>query len=146
MHWYLQLIHEQRSCSRLEEGISKKLNSKYTAYITAQSESDMALCSCIHNHSFTRVNTFEQLSWVTFFLKVDQIFVIAENSHVCEGAPSTLNLLNSHDFLTFLRYFLFSLQKTSPSPLNLNCCNVIHSETMIFKQSPCECHLISSLD
>ena len=80
------------------------------------------------------------------FLEVDQVLVVFEDPDVSEGAPRILNFLSSNRFSGLLLYFLFSLLVASPRPLNLDGSNMIHSEAMVFKESPSERHLVCRLD
>lgn len=45
-----------------------------------------------------------------------------------------------------MRYLLLAIKVSSPSPLNLNCSYMVHGEAMILKQTPCQCHFVSSLN
>ena len=80
------------------------------------------------------------------FLEVNQVLVVFEDPDVSEGAPRILNFLSSNRFSGLLLYFLFSLLVASPRPLNLDGSNMIHSEAMVFKESPSERHLVCRLD
>ena len=94
----------------------------------------------------TSVDALQQLIWVTFVLEVDQIFVISVNSNVGVGSPSSLDLFSSELIFGLEFNLLFSLEITSPSPLNLDCCNVVHRKSMIFEKSSRKRHFVCGLN
>ena len=69
-------------------------------------------------------------------LEVDQIFVVVEDLHICEATPSSLDFLSGKNVLRFLVLFLLSLLVTSPCPLDLNSCDMVHGESVILEESP----------
>lgn len=38
------------------------------------------------------------------------------------------------------------LEASAPGPLDLDCTNVVHGETMVLEESPCETHLVGGLN
>ena len=66
-------------------------------------------------------------------LEVDQIFVVVEDLNVGECSPSVLNLLCCYCLFGLLSYFALSFLITSPSPLDLNGCNMVHRKSMVFE-------------
>ena len=94
----------------------------------------------------TSVDALQQFVRVTFVAEVYQVLVVSVNSDIGVGPPSSLNFFGSHLVFGLELNFLFPLQVTSPSPLDLNGCDVIHCESMVFKESSREGHLVSGLD
>ena len=78
--------------------------------------------------------------------KVDKIFIILIDPYVGVTSPSSLDHLVSKNIFGLELNLLLPLYETPPSPLNLNGSNVIHGESVIFKQPPSQTHFISSLD
>ena len=93
----------------------------------------MGFGGSIEEGGLTGVDRLEKLRGVAFFLEVDQVLIVSEDSHVRERPPSSLYFLNSCYFLRFLRYFLLSLKVASPGPLYLNGGNMIHGKTVVLK-------------
>ena len=79
-------------------------------------------------------------------LKVDKIFVVAEDLDVREGSPCVLNLFCRDCGLGFLRDLATTLLEATPGPLNLNCSDVIHRESMVLEEAPCQRHFVCGLD
>ena len=67
------------------------------------------------------------------FFEVDQIFVVVEDLYVGECSPCILYLLCCYGLFGFLSYFALSFLVASPSPLDLNGCNMVHRKPMVFE-------------
>lgn len=106
----------------------------------------MAPSGRVQQACLSRVNTLQELGWLTLFLEVDQVFVIVEDLDVRESSPSVLNFLNSYRFLRLLIDLLFALLTATPCPLDLDCCNVVHRKPMVLEEASCEGHFISGLN
>ena len=78
--------------------------------------------------------------------KVDQVLVVLENLDVGESAPGSLNFFCCDNIFRFLSHFLSSLLVTTPSPLNLDRSDMIHSKAMILEKTSCERHFVCCLD
>jgi len=96
--------------------------------------------------SFSSIDTSEQLIWITFMLEVDQIFIISVNPNISVRSPSSLNFFCCQLVLCLQLDLLFSFKIPSPGPLNLNCSNMVHCESMIFEKSSCQRHFIRCLN
>lgn len=114
--------------------------------IATKSESDMAARGSIKESCLGRVDTLEQLHWLTLLLEIDQIFVVVEDFDVCEGAPGVLNLLSGDLVLRLLCDLASMLLIATPGPLDLNRGDMIHRESMVLEEAPCEGHLVGCLD
>ena len=114
--------------------------------LAAESEPDMAARCCVEKASLRRVDTLQQLHRLTFLLEVDQIFVVLKDLDVSEGAPSMLDLFSGDNLLRLLSHLSATLLIASPRPLDLDCSNVVHGESMILEESSCERHLVCCLD
>ena len=79
-------------------------------------------------------------------LEIDQVFVVLEDLDVCEGSPSILDLLCCHSVLGLLGDLASTLLVASPGPLDLDCSDVVHCESMVLEESPRQRHLVGGLD
>lgn len=80
------------------------------------------------------------------FFKVNQVFVILEDPDVGKSSPSILNFFSSYSLLRLLLNLFLLFLVTSPSPLDLNCCDMIHGESVVFEKSSCQWHFIRWLN
>jgi hypothetical protein len=64
------------------------------SYITTEAEPDVGFGGPIEEGGFAGVDRLEKLCGVTLFLEVDQVLIVAEDSHVRERPPSSLDFLN----------------------------------------------------
>ena len=67
------------------------------------------------------------------FFEVDQIFVVVEDLDVGKCSPCILNLFCCYGLFGLLGYFALSFLVSSPSPLDLNSSNMVHSKPMVFE-------------
>ena len=105
----------------------------------------MAIWCSIKQSCFWRIDRFQKLSWVSFVLKIDQIFVIFKNLHIRKLSPSSLNFLCCNFFDWFLRNLFLFLSIITVSPLNLDSSNMVHWKNMIFVKSSSQTHFKSRL-
>jgi hypothetical protein len=68
-------------------------------------------------------------------LEVNEVFVVLEDLDVGEGTPRSLYFLHRHLLFSLTLDFLPSLFVPSPCPLDLNRCNMVHGEPMVFEKS-----------
>ena len=106
----------------------------------------MAFRCSIKKISFSTIDTFQELKWISFLSEVNQIFIIPVDPHIGVASPRFLNFLCGYLIFGLKFNFLLSFQESSPCPLNLNGCNMIHGKSMIFEKSSGQRHLVSSLD
>eukprot|EP00354_Favella_ehrenbergii_P003215 CAMPEP_0170457166 /NCGR_PEP_ID=MMETSP0123-20130129/4548_1 /TAXON_ID=182087 /ORGANISM="Favella ehrenbergii, Strain Fehren 1" /LENGTH=125 /DNA_ID=CAMNT_0010720867 /DNA_START=1038 /DNA_END=1415 /DNA_ORIENTATION=+ len=117
---------------------------KWREAITTESESDVATRGCIQETSLARVDTLQQLHWLTLLLEVNQIFIVLEDFDIGEGTPGVLNFLSSDDVFRLLGDLLSALLVASPE--DLDGCDVIHGESMVLEKATSEGHLVGCLD
>ena len=77
--------------------------------------------------------------------EVNQIFIVLENLNIGEGSPRSLDLLHCHLFFALGLDFLLSFFVPTPCPLDLDGSDMVHSESMVLKESPGQSHLICCL-
>lgn len=114
--------------------------------LTTKTEPDVAARCCIQQASLSWIDAFQQLHWLTLLLEVNKIFVVLEDLDVCEGSPGVLDFLCCHDLFRFLCHFTAALLVATPGPLDLDGRDMVHSEPMIFEETPCKGHLVGRLD
>lgn len=95
---------------------------------------------------FSSVDALQQLKWVTLVLEIDKIFVIPIDPNVGVRSPGSLDLLCSQLVLGLQLNLLLSLEVASPCPLDLDSCDVVHCESVIFEKSSGQGHLVCRLD
>jgi len=96
--------------------------------------------------SLRPIDGLKQLKGVSFATEVNQVLVVTIDPHVSEAPPCALDLLCRHLVFSFKLHFLLSFEESSPGPLYLNSCNVIHCKAMIFEKSSGETHLVRGLN
>ena len=79
-------------------------------------------------------------------LEIDQVFVVLEDPDVGEGAPGVLNLLSGDLILRLLSDLATLFLESSPSPLYLDRCDVVHGKPVILEQSSRQRHLVRGLN
>lgn len=78
-------------------------------------------------------------------LEVNEVLVVLEDLDIRERSPCFLQSLSSNSFLSLRWSFPLSLLMTSPSPLDLDSCYVVHCEPVILKQPSRQSHFIGCL-
>lgn len=102
---------------------------------TTQSKSNVTLGGWIKKICLTSIDALQKLIWITLVLEVDQILVILIDSYIRVRSPKPLDLLYCNLILCLQFNFLFSFEITSPCPLNLNGCDMIHCESVVLEKS-----------
>lgn len=67
--------------------------------------------------------------------EIDEVFIVLEDLDVRKGTPGVLNFFCSDLVFRFLCELASSLLVPTPSPLDLNRRDVVHSETMVLEQA-----------
>ena len=80
------------------------------------------------------------------FFEVDEILIVVEDPNICESSPGILYFFCCNRLAGLLKSLLFTLLECPPSPLDLDCSNVVHRESVILEQSASERHLVCRLD
>ena len=106
----------------------------------------MAFRSSIKKISFSTIDTLQKLKWITLLSEVNQIFIIPVDPDIRVAPPCFLNFFSCNLIFGLKFNFLLSFQESSPCPLNLNCCDMVHGKPMIFKKSSGQGHLVGCLN
>ena len=92
----------------------------------------MTVLPCVQIDDINLILIITMKLYLLFF-EVDKILVIVENLDIGERSPSSLNLLCSQNILRLLSLLLFPLLISTPSPLNLDSSDMVHSKSMILE-------------
>ena len=112
----------------------------------AQTKSDVASRGWVHKVRLSPIDTFQKLVRITLVLEVDEILVVSVDPHVRIRPPGSLDLFCGDLVLRFEFDLFLAFKVASPGPLDLNGCNMVHGESMVFEKSSGQGHLVRCLD